>query len=274
MFISRMVALLAFYIMRNLRNTASKNLQFALPHLPPAQNLRIVKGVFINFGRLLAEFALLPKLNPKNISKIVIYEGFENFSESVRRGKGTLFLTAHFGAWELSPFAQAVYGHPLKFVIRPIDNPYLDRLSNSYRTRSGNQIIKKKNSIKELLRALRSKETVGILIDQNTTLDTGIFVDFFGIPACTTTGLAALALRTGATVIPGFLIWDSTLGKHRLHFEPPVEIIQTGDHRSDIIQNTARFNKVLENLVRRYPDQWLWVHRRWKTRPPGEKMLY
>ena len=126
MFISRMVALLAFNIMGNLRNTASKNLQFALPHLPPAQNLRIVKGVFINFGRLLAEFALLPKLNPKNISKIVIYEGFENFSESVRRGKGTLFLTAHFGAWELSPFAQAVYGHPLKFVIRPIDNPYLD----------------------------------------------------------------------------------------------------------------------------------------------------
>ena len=272
--IASMVAAGAYLVMSQLRRIANRNLTFAFPQQPKKQKLKLIWRVFMNFGRLLVEFSRLPKLNRENISEVVVYEGFENFSEALRRGKGTLFLTAHFGAWELCPFAHALYGYPLKFVVRPIDNPYLDRLVTSYRTMSGNQIIQKRNSLKELLRALKKKESVGILIDQNTTREEGVFVDFFGVPACTTTGLAALALRTGATVIPGVLIWDRDRRRHRLHFEPPVEIIQTGDFRSDIIRNTARFNRILEELVQQFPDQWLWVHRRWKTRPSGEASLY
>ena len=272
--IASMVAAGAYLVMSPLRRIANRNLTLAFPQQPKKQRLKLIWRVFLNFGRLLVEFSRLPKLNRDNISEVVVYEGFENFSESLRRGKGTLFLTAHFGAWELCPFAHALYGYPLKFVVRPIENPYLDRLVNSYRTMSGNQIIQKRNSLKELLRALKKKESVGILIDQNTTREEGVFADFFGVPACTTTGLAALALRTGATVIPGVLIWDRDRRRHRLHFEPPVEIIQTGDFRADIIQNTARFNRILEELVQQFPDQWLWVHRRWKTRPSGEASLY
>ena len=258
----------------HLRRTATRNLNLAFPDWTSEQTRAVVRGVFQNFGRLLVEFARLPRLNRDNISRVVVYDGFDHFAESLRRGNGTLFLTAHYGAWELCPFAHALYGHPLKFVVRPIDNPYVDRLVNAYRTASGNQVIRKKDSLKEMLRTLKRNEGVGILIDQNTTRDAGVFVDYFGLPACTTTVLAALALRTGATVVPGVLIWDSTRKIHRLRFEPPVEIVQTGDTRADIVENTARFNKILEGLVKQHPDQWLWVHRRWKTRPPGEVSPY
>ena len=228
----------------------------------------------MNLGRLLGEFSQLPKLNRGNISSVVVYDGFENYAASVTKGKGTLFLTAHFGAWELCPFAHAIYGHPLKFVVRPIDNPLIDRLINHYRTLSGNEIIEKRNSLRDILQTLKQNRGVGILIDQNTTLDTGVFANYFNIPACTTSSLAAIALRTDATVVPGVLIWDEKLRKHRLRFEPPVNLVRTGRTHTDIIENTTRFNQILEQLVRQHPDQWLWGHRRWKTRPPGGKDLY
>ncbi len=246
----------------------------ACPELKAALKRHIVKGVFVNLGRLLGEFSQLPKLNRQNISNVVVYDGFENYMASVQRGKGTLFLTAHFGAWELCPFAHALYGHPLRFLIRPLDNPLLDWLINHYRTLSGNEIIAKRNSLPEIFQALKKNEGVGILIDQNATLNEGIFADYFNIPACTTASLATIALRTNATVLPGVLIWDEGLRKHRLRFERPVDLIRTGKTQADIAQNTLRFNKILEKLVRQHPDQWLWVHRRWKTRPLGEKSFY
>ncbi|PYV43780.1 MAG: lipid A biosynthesis acyltransferase [Acidobacteria bacterium] len=272
--LTKVIAWLAYLFSKKLRKIAEKNLSIALPELEELEKRQIVRGVFLNLGRLLGEFSQLPRLHRENISQVVVYDGFENFAASVQRGKGTLFLTAHFGAWELCPYAHAIYGHPLKFIIRPIDNPQIDSLVNNYRTLSGNEIIEKKNSLKEILKALKSNQAIGILIDQNTTLDTGVFARFFNIPACTTTSLATIALRTNATVVPGVLIWDGKLRKHRLHFEPPVELIQTGDLQADIVENTALFNQILEKLVRKYPDQWLWVHRRWKTRPPAEKELY
>ncbi|MEW5976612.1 MAG: lysophospholipid acyltransferase family protein [Acidobacteriota bacterium] len=261
-------------LFRKLQWTARRNFELAMPLLGEKEVRALTRGVFRNLGRLLGEFSQLPKLRVETISQVVVYDGFENYLESVRRGKGTLFLTAHFGSWELCPFAHALYGHPLKFVIRPIDNPLVDRLVTRYRTLSGNQIIEKKDSLKVILRALKANESVGILIDQNTTMDAGVFADFFGVPACTTSSLATIALRTSATVVPGVLIWDEKLRKHRLHFEPPVELVRSGDLKADIVVNTARFNRVLEELVRQYPDQWLWVHRRWKTRPPNEQPLY
>ena len=272
--LGRLFSEAAFLLSRRLRGVAEKNLSLALPDLTESQRRKITKGVFLNLGRLLAEFAQFPKLNRKNIEQIVVYDGYENFAESVRRGKGTLYLTAHFGCWELSPFAHAVYGHPLKFVVRPIDNPYIDRVINSFRTLSGNEIIEKKEALREIVNALRKNQAVGILIDQNVTPESGVFVPFFNTLACTTTSIATIALRTGATVLPGVLIWDDKLRKHRLHFEPPVVLIKTGDLQVDIEVNTRLFNQVLEALVRKYPDQWLWVHRRWKTRPPGENGIY
>jgi Kdo2-lipid IVA lauroyltransferase/acyltransferase len=272
--LAKVIAWLAYLFSKRLRKIAERNLSMALPELGQEEKHLVVRGFFMNLGRLLGEFTQLPKLNRNNISNVVVYDGFENYASSVQRGKGTLFLTAHFGAWELCPFAHAVYGYPLKFVVRPIDNPLIDRLVNHYRTFSGNEIIAKKNSLRDILEALKKNQGVGILIDQNTTPDAGIFADYFNIPACTTPSLAAIALRTDATVVPGVLIWDEKLRKHRLHFERPVELVRTGRTQIDIAKNTLRFNQILEGLVRQYPDQWLWGHRRWKTRPPEEKDLY
>jgi KDO2-lipid IV(A) lauroyltransferase len=162
----------------------------------------------------------------------------------------------------------------LNFLIRPLDNPLVDRLINGYRCACGNLTIDKNNSVRAVLAALKRGEAVGLLIDANTLPDQGVFCDFFGIPACSTTGLAAFALRTGAPVIPGFLLWDEQHEKHRLHFDPEVPLIRTGDFKEDVLLNTARYTKIIEHYARRYPDQWLWVHKRWNTRPEGEPDLY
>jgi KDO2-lipid IV(A) lauroyltransferase len=203
----------------------------------------------------------------------VVYEGFENFERALARGKGVLFLTAHLGAWELSAFAHSLYGHPLNIVMRPLDNPYLDRLSREYRTMHGNKAVDK-DFARGLISALRKGETVGVLMDTNMIASQGVFVDFFRMKACTASGAARVALKTDAAVVPGFTIWDPVLQKYRLRFDPAVELIRTNNNDADVVANTAKFTKVIEEYVRRYPDQWLWVHRRWKTRPEGEKGLY
>ncbi|MGE5082057.1 MAG: lysophospholipid acyltransferase family protein, partial [Acidobacteriota bacterium] len=143
-----------------------------------------------------------------------------------------------------------------------------------YRTMHGNKVVPKDDFVRGLLAAMKAGETVGILMDTNMTPPQGVFVDFFGIPACTASGLARIALRTDAAVVPGFTIWDESLRKYRLRFDPALELVRTGDLEADIVTNTQNFTKVIEGYVRQYPEQWLWVHRRWKTRPPGEKPLY
>jgi KDO2-lipid IV(A) lauroyltransferase len=138
----------------------------------------------------------------------------------------------------------------------------------------GNKVVPKDDFVRGLLAAMKAGETVGILMDTNMTPPQGVFVDFFGIPACTASGLARIALRTDAAVVPGFTIWDEALGKYRLRFDLAIELTRTGDLEADIIANTQKFTKVIEDYVRKYPDQWLWVHRRWKTRPEGDAPLY
>jgi len=177
-------------------------------------------------------------------------------------------------AWELAPFAHALYGYPLHFLVRPIDNPRVDALINRYRCFSGNRPIEKNRSARVMLSVLNQGGTVGLLMDQNTSPEEGVFVDLFGIPACTSSGLARIAQRTEAAVVPGFLFWDDAMRKYRLRFEPAVELVRTGDTEQDVRENTARFNRVIEDYIRRHPGQWLWVHKRWKTRPPGEQPFY
>jgi KDO2-lipid IV(A) lauroyltransferase len=159
-------------------------------------------------------------------------------------------------------------------LMRGMDNEYLGRLILHYRTMHGNKAVDKDESVRSLLSAMKAAEVVGMLIDTNMTPPQGIFVDFFGIPACTGSGLARIALRTDAAVVPTFTIWDEKLKKYRLRFDPALELVRTGDLEADTKTNTQNFTKVIENYVRQYPQQWLWVHRRWKTRPPGEKGLY
>ena len=266
------VAWLGFHLAKRQRNVGFHNLRMVFPERSIDEHTTILRGSFKNLGRLLVEFSHFRKLHPSNIAKLVRYEGFEHFENALNRGNGVIFLTAHIGAWELSSFAHSMYGHPMKFIVRKIDNPLVETLISSYRCLGGNVPILRQNSARGILKALRANETIGILVDQNTS--DGVFVDFMGIPAATTPSVATLALRTGATVIPGFIIWNERERIHRLCFEPPIELIETGDLARSIIENTRLFNDVVERYVRKYPDQWLWIHRRWKTRPPGEPQIY
>jgi KDO2-lipid IV(A) lauroyltransferase len=204
----------------------------------------------------------------------VEYDGLENYERAFAQGKGVLFLTAHLGAWELSAFAHSLHGHPLSIVMRPLDNPSIDALVQRYRTMHGNQTVSKDDFVRGLLAAMRAGQAVGILMDTNMTPPQGVFVNFFGIPAYTASGLARIALRTDAAVIPGFTTWDHKLHRYTLRFDPALQLIRTGNDQADIVANTAMFTSVIEDYVRRYPDQWLWLHRRWKTRPEGEAGLY
>ena len=267
------IAWMVYSVHRKLRRVGLRNLEIALPEKSRRERKKILRGVFTSLGRQVAEVCLFPKYTRENVSKTVVYEGFENFERALARGRGVLFLTGHLGAWELSAFAHSLYGHPLNIVMRPLDNPYLDRLTRRYRTMHGNKAVDK-DFARGLIAAMRSNKTVGVLMDTNMIESQGVFVDYFGLPACTASGMARVALKTDAAVVPGFTIWDPQLQKYRLRFDPAVKLIRTKDREADVVANTAQFTKIIEDYVRRYPDQWLWVHRRWKTRPSGEKSLY
>jgi len=238
-----------------LRRTARENLLRAGYTEPEP----IVDGVFVSLGRLLHSFAHFPGINKANVREWIDYEGFEHYAEAKRRGQGVLFATGHLGNWELSAFAHALLTEPMQVVVRPLDNVSLDRFVAARRALSGNGVIEKKDFARGLLRALRQNEAVGILVDQNALANEGIFVDFFGRPACTSPVFAKIAARSGATVLPGFAVWRD--GRFVLKFYPPLEM--TGDETAD----TQLVQSAVERAVREFPDQWLWIHRRWKTQP-------
>jgi Kdo2-lipid IVA lauroyltransferase/acyltransferase len=265
---------LVYHLHPRLRRVGMRNLEMAFPTKSIAERRKILRGVYTSLGRLLAEFCLFPRYTLANTSKIAVYQGFENFEAAENRGKGVLFLTGHFGGWEIGSFFHSLQGHPMRIVVRPLDNPYVDDLVTRYRTLHGNSIIGKQGFARGLLAAMEGNETVGILMDTNMTPPQGVFVDFFGIPACTAAGIARVALHTDAAVVPAVTIWDPVLRKYRVEFGPALELMRTGDNDADAVTNTALFNRIFEDYVRKYPDQWLWVHRRWKTRPSGDPPLY
>ena len=268
------IAWLVYLFHFRLRRVGMRNLALAFPEKSRRERARILRGEFTSLGRQLAEVCHFPKYTRENVNQVVVYDGFENYERAFAQGNGVLFLTAHFGGWELSAFTHSLQGHWMHVVMRPMDNVYLDRLIRQYRTMHGNTTVDKDNFVRGLLAAMKAGEVVGILMDTNMTPPQGVFVDFFGIPACTASGLARIALRADAAVVPTFTIWDPVLRKYRLRFDPPVKLVRTGDDEADIVTNTQAFTKIIEDYVRRYPEQWLWVHRRWKTRPEGQPKLY
>jgi Kdo2-lipid IVA lauroyltransferase/acyltransferase len=247
-----------------LRRTALKNLEMA----GLAGRERITTGVFDSVARLVVTFARFPQITRANVAEWIRYEGLENFQQAHARGKGVLVATGHFGNWELSAFAHAYLVAPMQIVVRPIDNPRIDALVESRRELSGNRAIAKKDAARGIMRALREGDAVGVLIDQNTTPDQGVFIDFFGVKACAGSAFVKLAHHSGAAVVPGYALWSDKERRYVLHFEPAVEM--TGD----VQQDTQQVHSRLEAAIRKHPDQWLWIHRRWKTRPPGEGPIY
>lgn len=263
-----------FALQPKLRHIADANLRIAFPDWSETQRRDTIRRMVTQLGWMAGEFSQFPKYSRANIENFLKLEGNENFLAARSRGKGVLFLTGHIGAWELSPFAHAVYGYPLSFLARAVENSRVDKLVNRYRGLPGNLPIEKNRSAREILRVLAEGGTIGILADQNTLPEEGVFVDFFGLSACTTSGIARIALRTGAAVVPSYVLWDYGSKQYRLRFEPEIKLTRTGDEERDVLENTARFTRTIENVIRQHPEQWVWVHKRWKTRPPGERPIY
>ncbi len=274
LFLGQALTLALFRIPLKMRRIGLRNLAIAFPDASEAERKRILRASYRSLGRLLGEATQFHKFNRDNIGDIVRYDGLEHYTDAVKAGRGVIFLTGHIGAWELSAFAHGLFGHPLNVLVRPIDNEAVNELVERRRSASGNRIFSKSAGLKAFVSALRKGETVGILADVNVQRHQGIFCDFFGLPACSTPLVAALALRTGAAVVPGYLVWDAAERKHILKFDAPVEPPIAAEGEEAVAAATAAYQKALEAVIRRHPDQWLWIHRRWKTRPEGEGELY
>ena len=265
---------MAFRALPRLRLVGQRNLGLAFPELSLRERDGILRRLYRNLGWLTAEFCKMPKYTPESTKSIARYEGLEHYLAARDAGKGVLILTGHLGAWELSSFYHSLMGYPMSIVIRRLDNPVVDRLVNGIRCLHGNRVLHKDDFARGLLSTVRNGETVGILMDTNMTPPQGVFVDFFGRLACTASGMARVALKTGGTVLPGFMVWEQAEHKYVLRFGEPLDLVRTGNDDADAVVNTALFTRTIEEYVRRYPDQWLWVHRRWKTRPEGETAVY
>jgi KDO2-lipid IV(A) lauroyltransferase len=268
------VGRVVYWLLGRLRQTGMRNLELAFPQMPAEQRRQTLRLMYRSLGWQLAEFCRMERYTAANTANLIRYEGLERFLDAEARGKGVLILTGHLGAWELSSFYHSLMGHPMGMVIRRLDNRRLDEFVNRIRCLHGNRVNHKDDFARGLLTAMRRGESVGILMDTNMTPPQGVFVDFFGVAACTASGLARVALKTGAAVVPGFLLWEAAEGRYVLHFGEELAIEATGDSESDIVALTQQCTAAIEWWVRRYPEQWLWIHRRWKTRPSGEAAIY
>jgi KDO2-lipid IV(A) lauroyltransferase len=264
----------AFRGLGRLRRVGLRNLELAFPEMTEQKREAVLHSEYRNLGLLLAEFCKMRDYTAATASRFIRYEGLENYLQAQARGKGVLVLTGHLGAWELSSFYHSLMGMPMGMVIRRLDNPLVDAFVNRIRCLHGNRVIHKDDFARGLIASMRAGETVGILMDTNMTPPQGVFVPFFGVQACTASGMARIAAKTGAAVVPGFLLWEESERKYVLHFGAELQVIHTGDAEQDALTNTAAFTAAIEGYVRQYPEQWLWMHRRWKTRPAGEERIY
>jgi len=268
------LAFLVYWCLGRLRRVGERNLELAFPDVPSPKRAELLRGVYRHLGWQLVEFCRMERYTAANTRDWIRTEGLEHYLAARARGKGVLVVTGHLGAWELSSFCHSLMGYPMGMVIRRLDNRRLDDFVNGIRCMHGNRVLHKDDFARGLLTAMRAGETVGILMDTNMTPPQGVFVEFFGRPACTASGLARVALKTGAAVLPGFMLWEAAEGKYVLHFGPELDFVRSGNAEADTLAATQLCARATEEWIRRYPDQWLWIHRRWKTRPAGEPGLY
>ncbi len=268
------IGAVAWTLLGRLRGVGLRNLELAFPEKSEAERTAILRGVYRSLGWQIGEFCKMSGYTAEQASKFIRYDGLEHYLAAREKGRGVLVLTGHMGAWELSSFYHSLMGYPMSLVIRRLDNPLVDTFVNRIRCLHGNRVIHKDDFARGLLTSMHRGETVGILMDTNMTPPQGVFVPYFGMEACTASGMARVALHSGAAVLPGFLVWEAAEQRYVLHFGEELALIRTGDTARDIVANTALFTATIEAYVRRYPEQWLWVHRRWKTRPEGEERLY
>lgn len=267
--VGEILGALAYRLDGRHRRIATGNLAQALGDgLAAGEIEALARRVFISLGRTVVDICRIPRITAENYRRHFTMEGWEHLREAKARGRGVVCITAHFGAWELLAVAAAFHGEPIQVVVRPMDNAYLDRAVNALRCHGGGRIIAKQDAFRTALAALRRNETVGIMIDQHVDPREGVFVDFLGAPAATTTAPALLAARSGAAVLP-VAIFREGRERHTISIGKAMEVERTGDLRRDLAANTARFTRAIEEFVRQRPDHWFWVHRRWKAAPLG-----
>jgi KDO2-lipid IV(A) lauroyltransferase len=242
------------------------NLTCAFPEKSINEIKNIARGAYRTLGITAADFFEIPFLTKDNIGDLVEVEGLEYYTKALEKNRGILMLGAHFSNWELTAVAISLVLKPAVITYRPLDSPTLDNLVLWVRSCTGNVLIDKERAMRKMLRSLAHNEIVATMIDQNMAWQEGVFVDFFGRPACTTNGLALLALHTDAPVVPGYILRLEN-GKYRMVIKEEMEVIRTGDADADILINTQHFTRFIEDTVREYPDQWFWLHQRWKTKP-------
>jgi len=276
--ISLAVAKIGFRLLGNLRRTGFRNLEIAFPEMPEAERTKILRGTFENLGRVLGEVSQFSRTTPAKLERILDFELDEESRQLYHRVKaekrGVVITTGHLGNWELLVFAFAALHEPICYLARPLDNPLIEELTVRIRTRFGNRPINKTNSAMLAIRLLREGAILGVLADINAHPKEGVFVPFFGIPACTTAGPAMLAIRTNSIIYPTFCVYDSEARRYKIVHGSAIEPVSTGNRQQDVAETTALYTAEIEKIIREYPDQWLWIHKRWKTRPPGEKELY
>ncbi|GAK50955.1 lipid A biosynthesis acyltransferase [Candidatus Moduliflexus flocculans] len=257
-----------YWLLRRRRKLGFRNLTIAFGDtLSEQQKEAILKTTFRNLGKSIVETLHFPTMSKEYLAEHVEIIGLEHYFAAKAKGRGVLCLTGHIGNWEMSSHAHSAAGHPMSIVVRPLDNAYLNRTVERLRTLHGNRLLARgQNGLKQILAALKAREMVGILMDQNTRRSKGIFVDFFGKPACTIPVIPLIALRYDVPVISAFVV-RTGFDTHRLLIGAEIEMERTGDMQNDLVINTAKLNRMLEEIIRQYPDQWFWVHNRWKTQP-------
>ena len=273
--LGRSVGRLAYSLAGNLRKTGATNLRLAFPEKTETEREELLRECFDSLGRQLGFFSQFSTRSLDELKDMVEPHGLEHLENAKAQMNGGLILfTAHLGAWELTSFGPSLFGHPFNFLVRRIDNAKIEQLVDRTRIRFGNETIDKLSAARSMLKLLRSNGVLGLLPDLNALDSEAIFVDFFGVPAATNFIMAKLALRTKSPIIPIFAPWDEEKGKYLLLVGPPVSFEPTGNEEEDVRGLTMTLSQLIENQIRRYPGQWLWIHKRWKTRPKGEPGIY
>lgn len=259
------LGILAYRFASQQRNIAFEHIQFALGISDKNTSKTIIKNCFAHLGKTVVEFMLFPRMNSKQIQKSVRFKGVQHAENALAEGKGAIILTGHFGNWELLAASISTAISPLTPIVRELRSPRLNTLVSKYREKAGYSTIDRNTGVRQALRCLRNNNLLGIVADVDTSVN-GVFVDFFGRAAYTPYSPIAFALKTGAAILPTFIIRQPD-GTHQAIIEPPLTLERCDDKEKELVINTQKYTKIIESYIRKYPEQWIWMHKRWKTRP-------